>query len=535
MNKVATSTHSLVLLVLFACSATATFSSGAEEQETSMSREPTTAPYLTSRPEVTDISTGRQLLVDDYLVEESSLTREFHFPDVHPASPVMKPDRPWESEVEQSRARGNDPPQAMPYSDGVWYDPIDALFKMWYMSGWSSSTCYAYSKDGLTWTKPLLDIREGTNIILDKGRDSSTVWLDHNEADPAKRFKMMHGCLDETLYTHQFRVSADGIHWGEPVSSVHYTHSDRSTMFYNPFRKTWAISLKHNLGPIRQRYYVESTSFPPTPETVADAVPWVCSDRLDLPRADAKAEPQLYNLDAVAYESLLLGFFAIWRGKTKEYPGRGKMNEVFLGFSRDGFHWDRPCRIPFVPASENENDWNYSNVQSVGGGCLVVGDKLYFYASGRMVRDLGVRQGFSSTGLLTLRRDGFASMNAGSESATLTTRPVRFAGKHLFVNIDNPQGELRVEILSDEGKPIEPHTREKCVPLQCDSTIEPVRWAKGDDLSSLAGKAVRLKFYMTKSKLYAFWVSPKASGASHGYVAAGGPGFTGDIDTVGRP
>jgi hypothetical protein len=34
--------------------------------------------------------------------------------------------------------------------------------------------------------------------------------------------------------------------------------------------------------------------------------------------------------------------------------------------------------------------------------------------------------------------------------------------------------------------------------------------------------------------LYAFWVSPTIDGASRGYVAAGGPGFTSDTDTVGE-
>jgi hypothetical protein len=33
--------------------------------------------------------------------------------------------------------------------------------------------------------------------------------------------------------------------------------------------------------------------------------------------------------------------------------------------------------------------------------------------------------------------------------------------------------------------------------------------------------------------LYSFWVSPDRSGASYGYVAAGGRGFTGSRDTVG--
>ncbi len=32
---------------------------------------------------------------------------------------------------------------------------------------------------------------------------------------------------------------------------------------------------------------------------------------------------------------------------------------------------------------------------------------------------------------------------------------------------------------------------------------------------------------------YSFWVSLDKTGASHGYVAAGGPGFDGPIDTLG--
>ena len=55
-----------------------------------------------------------------------------------------------------------------------------------------------------------------------------------------------------------------------------------------------------------------------------------------------------------------------------------------------------------------------------------------------------------------------------------------------------------------------------------------------DDLSALAGKPVRFRFHLRNGSLYSFWVSPETSGASHGYVAAGGPGFTGPADTVGQ-
>ena len=62
---------------------------------------------------------------------------------------------------------------------------------------------------------------------------------------------------------------------------------------------------------------------------------------------------------------------------------RPKINEVCFGFSRDGFHWSRPMRDAFCPVSETREAWNWGNVQSAGGCCLVVGDKLYFYAPGQ--------------------------------------------------------------------------------------------------------------------------------------------------------
>ena len=61
--------------------------------------------------------------------------------------------------------------------------------------------------------------------------------------------------------------------------------------------------------------------------------------------------------------------------------------------------------------SDEDGSWNWANVQSAGGGCLIVGDQLYFYVSGRQGRPGTDAPGVCSTGLATLRRDGFASMD----------------------------------------------------------------------------------------------------------------------------
>ena len=134
------------------------------------------------------------------------------------------------------------------------------------------------------------------------------------------------------------------------------------------------------------------------------------ADELDPAREDLKLRriaerpwdlvpSQLYNLDCNAYESLLIGLFSIWRGHPADEVKRPKINEVCIGFSRDGFHWDRPWRQPVIGVSEDPNAWNYSNVQSVGGGCLVVGDKDAVYAPGdyagtlRLVADADLASG----------------------------------------------------------------------------------------------------------------------------------------------
>jgi hypothetical protein len=486
---------------------------------------------------VVRIDVGRQLFVDDFLIAETTLERTYHLPEYHPASPVLRPDKPWEME-------DRDHPAAMVFSDGVWHDPKDGLFKMWYMGGQCESTCYATSRDGIRWEKPDLDVKPGTNVVLSGYRDSNTVWLDLEEKDPERRYKMFRvvGAGSECEVTgwnnwvFSIHFSRDGIHWSDSGKSGRLI--DRSTVFRNPFRGVWVYSIRHmypwsrgTYGAERRRSYVESADvLAGAGWKTGEPLPWIDVDRLDPMRDDLKVKPQLYNLDCAAYESLILGLFTVWRGQ----PGdRQKPNNLVLGYSRDGWHWFRPDRRPFCDVSNRQGDWNANNVQSAGGVCLVVGDRLHFYVSGRAGQPGNSKAGVCTTGLATLRRDGFASMDAGEAEGTLTTRPVEFKGRHLFVNVDAPAGELRVEVVDEKGEVVAPFAAANCVPVRADRTLERVVWEGAKDLAPLAGKPVRFRFRLRGGKLYSFWVTPDASGASHGYVAAGGPGFTGPTDTVG--
>jgi hypothetical protein len=492
-------------------------------------------PYLVSPPEVIPIDVGRQLFVDEFLIQDTTLERTFHRAEYYSGNPVVWPNTRWEKYdeyAERTKTRSN--PAAMVFSDGVFYDPHDRIFKMWYMGGYSQNVCYAYSHDGLKWEKPSLDVVAGTNITVGNHRDSSTVWLDQNERDPARRFKMSY------WYDHYLVLldSPDGIHWKERGRSG--LTGDRTTFFYNPFRERWVFSIRDDVPGAQGRHrrywetreFVEGAKWQPRQPVI-----WVGTDSADPRRPEYDVPAELYNLDCVAYESVLLGLFTIFRGERLD---REKPNDLCVGYSRDGFHWARPDRERFIAVSERTGDWNWANVQSAGGCCLIVGDKLHFYVSGRRGVPGTTEPGSCSTGLATLRRDGFVSMTDGEDGGvkridaalprgTLVTRPVTFSGRFLFVNAD-VRGDLRIDILDREGQVIAPYTAARCVPVRGDGTKMLVSWEGVPDMSAVAGRPVRFRFSLRQGDLYAFWISPTASGVSRGFVAAGGPGFTGPAD-----
>ncbi len=498
-----------------------------------LSAVPGRAPYLASPPDVINIDVGRQLFVDDFLIEESSLYRAIHKAAYHPANPLLSPEMPWETADPYSVTTKTPPsPAAMVYSDGVFFDPAERLFKMWYMAGYQQHTALAISQDGVSWTRRNAAVIPGTNIVRTHPRDSSTVWLDLADRDPSARYKMAWTDLQRGRL--RLSTSSDGVRWMD--RGLTGPAGDRSTFFFNPFRDRWCFSLRdddHRLK--RMRRYVESRSFIDTQWAAGDPVLWVAAESRDHVQPGSNVIPELYNLDAVAYESVMLGLFAIYRG---EGADREKPNELCLGFSRDGFHWSRPTHEPFIPVSNRQGDWNWANVQSAGGVCVIKGDLLHFYVSGRAGVPGTSMPGRCSTGLATLRRDGFVSLTdawpSGStrpilrHEATIITRPVRFTGAHAFVNAD-AAGSIRVEMLDRDGRTIRGFEADRCAPVAGNHTRHQVSWS-GASLAGLANAIVRFKFVLDRAHLYAFWVSPSPRGESRGYVAAGGPGYAGALD-----
>src|ERR1035437_3844983 len=504
-------------------------------------------PYLENPPAVIPINVGRQLFVDDFLIEKTELKRTYHHATPYTNNPILFPQTALE-------LKGGTRPCATLLQDGVCYDPRDQLFKMWYHAGWFDGTAYATSTNGLDWVRPSLDVVPGSNRILPVqghgARDGCAVWLDQFTTNTNERFKMFIYERPSRTYDGQIFVSPDGIHWSGPAHTP--IVGDNTSIIYNPFRRKWIYSVRVNLAPGggRSRAYRECDDLVQGAQwKLNELVPWACTDVLDKPDprvvammppnyspvSDYSQPPQLYNLDAVGYESLMLGVFGVHHGPENNICAQlkePKYTDLELAFSRDGFHWDRPDRTYFL-ATSHTNTWDRGYLHSAATVCTIVGDQIFFYygAWSGISPVLGTDMyAGGAIGVAFLRRDGFASMDAGANEGTLTTRPVTFKGKYLFVNLDAPTGKLRVEVLDENDRAIAPFTAANCAPVATDSTRTQIHWKGANDLSSISGQTVRLRFHLRQGRLYAFWVTPDVNGASYGYVAAGGPGFHGPID-----
>jgi hypothetical protein len=494
--------------------------------------------WMQTAPAVIPINVGRQFFIPistagnpdgnnrEFLVESmSNVTRTWHYGTYYSGNPLMT--------------------AVLPFSDGVWWDPAIQKYVLFVHDGTYSTESVGKwtSTDALHWTRASYVTVGGAPLASVQGIvdcDSDAFWLDQEETNPARRWKGFLMWKGQSMTPDI--ISPDGNSFTISLNLGNWGQQDRSTIFLNPFRQKFVYSIRGGItGCDRMRIYGETTrelwgtSSQPPLQDLLTGHNWEGADNLD-PQWPGYNKPcQLYNLDCTPYESMMIGMFSIWAEPSGQADARwDKVNQVYLGFSYDGWYFHRPTpRTPLCPVTNTSGIWNYCNVQSVVGSPLIVGpadsEQLYFYASGRGIMPYGN----FAIGMRQLRRDGFCSIDSGGTEGTLTTHPVRFSGKYMFVNVADAGGNLQVEVLDANGQVIAPFSKANCVAIAVDKTLYRVRWNGVNDLSAIAGQTVKFKFYLTDGQLYAFWVTPSAAGASYGYVAGGGAHYTSDMDTVG--
>jgi hypothetical protein len=198
-------------------------------------------------------------------------------------------------------------------------------------------------------------------------------------------------------------------------------------------------------------------------------------------------------------------------------PGvwRKGLTELRLLTSRDaGRTWQRVCgRDVWLP--HHEDDAGFDRLV-FSAAPLEVGDELRFYYpcfdgdhlvfnkdGSTFYKD---RTRIGRTALATLRLDGYASLDAGGSGGELVTKLLRFEGKQLVVNASTSggKGELRVEILHADGRPVAGYSAADCLPLRGDGVRQAVTWRERKDVAELAGKALQLRIVLKDAAAYGF-------------------------------
>jgi hypothetical protein len=155
--------------------------------------------------------------------------------------------------------------------------------------------------------------------------------------------------------------------------------------------------------------------------------------------------------------------------------------------SRDGIHWTRSQ----LQQREFQNSKDTNIIQAPD---VPVGSSL---GALNPVRDS------------TMRLAGFASIHASNDGGELLTQPIVFQGNRLSLNFATSAfGALRVEIQDQSGQTLLGFALTDSVELYGDTVARAALWQSGSDLSSLAGKLIRLRFVLRDADLYSIMFEP---------------------------
>lgn len=456
-----------------------------------------------------DLGTRLELFVDRYLIDTlEGATLRLHTPA--PQGRALTFDKPWEGR----------------YCGYMTVILDEGLYRLYYRgrpeSGADGSncevTCYAESTDGATFTRPNLGLFE-----VDGFRDNNLILsgmppLSHNFAPfldtrpgvaPDARFKALAGIEKSGL--HAF-ASEDGIHWRKlqdgPVltkgafDSQNVAFWSEAEQVYVCYFRTWSQG-----GFEGYRSVSRATS--------PDFVVW--SEPAPMQFGDTPGEhiytnqtrpyfraPHLYIATAARFmpgRRVVSVETAEALGGEADYSG--DCSETVLLTSRGGNRYDRTFMEGFVRPGLGPENWT-SRTNYAACGVVPTGPhEMSMYVQRRCGQTAHYLE------RLSLRTDGFASVNAPYAGGVLLTKPVIFSGKELVINYaTSAAGSIEVEILGPGGAPLPGYGREEAGPIVGDEIERAVAWQGRTDVSSLAGQPVRLRFIMKDADLFSLRFRP---------------------------
>jgi hypothetical protein len=324
---------------------------------------------------------------------------------------------------------------------------------------------------------------KANNIVWNgPGTHNFTPFKDANPAcPPESRYKALAGIKGGLAALR----SPDGIHWEfikkEPVISKGAFDS-QNLAFWDPHAELYREYHRGFQKGVRD--IMTGTS--------KDFLNWTAPVWLEYPGA---ATEHLYTNAIRCYDRaphILIGF------PTRYQPKNSQVEPVFMT-SRDGVtfkRWPEPV-IPITAPAERDGNrsnymtWSLVTLPGKPNEYSVYATEAYYRGSESRLRRFSYRV------------DGFVSIHAAATGGELLTRPFKFDGSKLVINVAvGKQGFVRAELQDVAGKPIPSFTLQDCPPIRADAIDHVVAWKAGADLRALAGRGVRLRFELKDADLY---------------------------------
>lgn len=452
---------------------------------------------------VIDIGDRLQLFVDNLLVDKMEGTSlQLNHPVAKEA--VLPFDRPWE---------GLYCGYATVLEDG-------GRWRLYYrgspVNGKDGSngevTCLAESGDGIHWTRPNLGLYEyegvkDNNIVLKDQAPYSHNFSPFRDTKPGvpdnERYKALAGVSESGLMAF---VSSDGLRWNKmqekPILTEGAFDSQNLAFWseaegcYVCYFRTW------NKGGFSGFRTVSRSTSPdfrqwsaPVAMTFGDTPNEHIYTNQTLPYFRA---PQIYLAFPARFmpgRKVLTPEEAQAIGVESEYSS--DCSETCFMTSRGGNRYDRTFMEGFIRPGFGVQNWS-SRTNYTAYGLIPTSDsEISLYIQ----RNYGQPTHYLQR--LTIRTDGFVSVNALYRGGELITKPLKFTGDRLILNYSTgAAGSIQVEIQDETGAPLPGYTLGDCPEIIGDRIDGAARWKEKTSVSELAGKTVRLRFVMKDADLY---------------------------------
>ena len=460
----------------------------------------------TAQDSLGDLTGSWHLFVDDYLVaEKTNVSRNYYQFEKASSQPVLEADQPWESDFVYMYG------SVLPQEDGDGY-------RMWYHSYSRTDghyrNMYAESDDGLGWTKPNLGVESyggstNNNIFWDSGDNMHLPQVIHTPWDePDSQYKLTG--YDYSLHGFHGATSPDGIHWTDVEGKELFpNHGDVGNFIWDPHEQRYMATPKiaASVNGYTRRCVgsavTDGDDFTDWSTPMLTLVPdglddyWV---------ATSGQRTEFYGLSAFPYESGYLGF--LWIFHITDGGNDGPIYPELVS-SQDGIHWTRQeagasgHREPLLPlgaAGTWDDGMIFTPTQPVVEGDTVklwyggINDTHGYPAAGLPSADIGYA---------TMRKDGFASLDAGVATGEILTKPLVGASGPLLLNADASGGWIQVEVIDQEGNAIPGYTAADFDILATDGTNLQATWGANTELP-ITQDPLSLRFTMKDASIYSF-------------------------------